>query len=261
VTGFEAISLEGADNLFIPLAVTVILGKITTKPLSEVVYQNLSLFFICLGVGLAVWRFRSLNVGGAISFILFAYGTWSLGSWVWALPVLVGFAGYLAAWLRFAPPGHASGVKVRTVARALLPPFTMLLLANMLQRYEMFFAPFLAASAAVLAFSLDTGVFRLEVRRSRSLGALGLALLGSLLAVAGPWIVAWRVVPFASLLAILSVAGVVALVNTAIELRDPALPRSREWTAWRFLLTFVAAGAMLGLQALGMVPAWDPGWR
>jgi hypothetical protein len=54
---------------------------------------------------------------------------------------------------------------------------------------------------------------------------------------------------------------IVTLVNTAIELRDPALPRSREWTAWRFLLSFVAAGAVLGVQALGMAALWNPEWR
>lgn len=260
VTGFEAISLEGADNLFVPFAVVVILGKITTKPLSEVIFQNLSLLAICLGVGLAVWRFRSFNVGGAITFILFAYGTWSLGSWVWTLPVLVGFAGYLVAWKRFAPPGHASGIKVRTIARALLPPFSMLVLANSLGRYEMFFGPYLGASAAVLAFSLDTGAFRLERRRSGTVAALGIALVATFLAVVGPAI-ATRRLPIESVLAILAATVLVTMVNAAIELRDPSLPRSREWTAWRFLLSFVAAGAVLGLQVLGMVPLWDPGWR
>jgi dolichol kinase len=260
VTGFEAISLKGADNLFVPLAVVVILGKITTKPLSEVVFQNLSLLAFCLGVGLAVWRFRSFNVGGAITFILFAYGTWSLGSWIWSLPVVLGFAGYLATWKRFAPPGHATGIKVRIVARALLPPFSMLLLGNMLQRYEVFFAPYLAASAAVLAFSLDTGVFRVESRRSWTVATLGLALLGTGLAVLGPW-TATRHVPAESLLAILATTAVVALTNTAIELRDPELPRSREWTAWRFLLSYVAAGAVMGLQTLGVVALWDPRWK
>jgi phytol kinase len=258
VTGFEAISLEGADNLLVPFAVVVILGKITTKPLSEVIFQNLSLLAFCLAVGLAVWRFHNFNVGGAITFILFAYGTWSLGSWVWTLPVVVGFVGYLAAWLRFAPPGHAAGIKVRILARALLPPFTMLVLANSLRRGETFFAPYLAASAAVLAFSLDTGVFRLERRRSGPLGATGLALLGTALAVLGPWI-ARQNAPLETLLAILATTIVVTLANAAIELRDPELPRSREWTAWRFLLSFVAAGTVLGLQALGMVPPWDPG--
>jgi dolichol kinase len=260
VTGFEAISLEGADNLFVPLAVVVILGKITTKPLSEVIFQNLSLLAICVGVGLAVWRSRSLNVGGAITFILFAYGTWSLGSWIWALPVFVGFAGYLLAWKRWAPPGHASGIKVRTLARALLPPFVMLILANSLGDYPTWFAPYLAAIAAVLAFSLDTGVFRLERRRSWALGALGLAFLGTVLVVVGPWI-ALRRAPLETVLAILAATAVVCLVNSLLELRDPELPRSREWTAWRFLLSFVAAGVVWGLQMLGMISAWDPGWR
>ncbi|HTG36462.1 MAG TPA: hypothetical protein VLB76_26390 [Thermoanaerobaculia bacterium] len=258
VTGFEAISLEGADNLFIPLAVVVILGKITTKPLSEVIFQNLSLLAICLGVGLAAWRFRSFNVGGAITFILFAYGTWSLGSWMWSLPVFLGFAGYLAAWLRFAPPGHGSGLKVRTVVRALLPPFSMLVLSNSLARNEFFFAPYLAASAAVLAFSLDTGVFRLERRRSGPLAALGVALFGTTLAVVGPCIGHWQA-PWKPLLAILATTAVATLANATIELRDPAASRSRDWTAWRFLLSFAAAGAILGLQALGMIPLWDPG--
>lgn len=260
VTGFEAISLEGADNVFVPFAVVVILGKITTKPLSEVVYQNLSLLAICLVIGFAAWRFRSFNVGGAITFILFAYGTWSLGSWVWTLPVLVGFVGYLAAWKRFAPPGHGSGLKVRTVARALLPPFAMLVLANSLARDATFFGPYLAASAAVLAFSLDTGVFRLEHRRSGVLAALGVAVLGTFLATVGP-VLATRRFPHDSILAILAATAVVTLANAAIELRDPSLPRSRDWTAWRFLLSLVAAGAVLGLQYWGMVGEWDPGWR
>jgi phytol kinase len=258
VTGFEAISLEGADNLIVPLAVVVILGKITTKPLSEVVFQNLSLLVFCLAVGLVAWRFRSFNVGGAITFVLFAYGTWSLGSWIWTLPVIVGFVGYLACWLRFAPPHHAAGIKVRTLARALLPPFTMLILANSLRRGETFFAPYLAASAAVLAFSLDTGVFRLERRRGGPLAAIGIALLGTALVVLGPWI-ARRNAPVESLLAILATTIVVTLANAALELRHPDLPRSREWTAWRFLLSFLAAGAVLGLQAMGAAPPWNPG--
>jgi phytol kinase len=260
VTGFEAISLEGADNLFVPLAVVVILGKITTKPLSEVIFQNLSLLAICLAVGLVVWRSRSFNVGGAITFILFAYGTWSLGSWYWALPVFLSFAGYVAAWGRYAPRGHASGIKVRTIARALLPPFTMLILANSLRDYPTFYGPYLAASAAVLAFSLDTGVFRLERRRSWALGAVGLGLLATAFTSLLPWLLR-KDVSWISLLAVAGATVAAALLNTAIELRDPSLPRSREWTAWRFLLSFVAAGAILGLQALGIVPAWDPAWR
>lgn len=260
VTGFEAISLEGADNLFVPLAVVVILGKITTKPLAEVVFQNLSLLAICLGVGYVAWRSRSLNVGGTIAFILFAYGAWSLGSWQWALPAFAGFLFYVLAWAAFAPPRHVSGVKVRTVARALLPPFAMLALANGLQRPADFFGPYLAASAAVLAFALDTGVLRLDRYRARGWvpAALWLGVLAVAVLALPPWLIQ-KGVPFGALLAVLAVAAAASLANAAAEIRG-RVSRTREWTVWRFALSLAAAGALLGLQALGAAPRWDPSW-
>jgi dolichol kinase len=261
VTGFEAISLQGADNLFVPLAVVVILGKITGKPLSEVVFQNLSLLAICLAIGIAAWRSRSFNVGGAITFILFAYGTWSLGNWLWALPVFLGFGGYLLLWKRFAPPGHMSGVKVRTLTRALLPPFAMLVLANGLQADATFYGPFVAASSAVIAFSLDTGAFRLERFGTsvRALGAVGIGALAWAIVVVIPWLIQAGA-PLGQLAATLGAVILVSLLNVGVELRGSLPERPREWTALRFLLSFAAAGAVLGLQALGIVAAWAPGW-
>jgi phytol kinase len=261
VTGFEAISLEGADNLFVPMAVVVILGKITTKPLSEVVFQNLSLLAICCAVALLVWRVRTLNVGGAIAFILFAYGTWSLGNWLWAIPAFLGFLGYLAAWSRFAPPGHAAGVRVRTVSRALLPPFAMMALANGLKDSNLFYGPYLAASAAVFAFALDTGVFRLEKVKGlpRVVAAFGVGLLATAFTALVPWLLL-REHPLA-LLALALVVMVLSMLNAAIELRGPVDDRPREWTASRFALSFAAAGAVLLLQRAGWAPLWEPSWR
>lgn len=259
VTGFEAISLRGADNLFVPLAVVVIVGKITTKPLAEVIFQNLSLLAICLAVAAVVWRARSLNVGGAIAFVLFAYGTWSLGSWKWALPAFLGFAGYVAAWSAFAPPRHALGVRVRPVVRALLPPFTFLLLANSLRLGGAPFGPYLAAVGTVLAVSLDTGVFRLERLRGGSwaAGAVGLAVLACALTALPSW---WlQGLGPAPLLAVLGTVCAASLANAAYELRDPEARRSRAWTAMRFALSFLAGGAVWLLQALGWVEPWSPG--
>jgi uncharacterized membrane protein len=257
VTGFEAISLQGADNLFVPLAVVVILGKITTKPLSEIAFQNVSLLVMCLVVGIAVWKLKSFNVGGAITFLLFAYGTWSLGNWTWALPVFVGFAGYLLLRRSFTPPQHLQGIKVRTMVRALLPPFTMLVLANALHRAEPFFAPYLAALAAVVAFSLDEGVFRLERYGAalRALAALVLGIVAWAFVAVVPWIVK-RDVGLGSLLAILGVTMAVSCLNVTLELRGEVPVRPREWSALRFVLTFAAAGALLGLQSAGVIPSW-----
>jgi hypothetical protein len=260
VTGFEAISLQGADNLFIPVAVVVILSKITSKPLSEVAFQNVSLLVMCLVVGLAVWRMHSFNVGGAITFLLFAYGTWSLGNWTWALPVFAGYAGYLLLRQRFTPPEHLIGVRVRTMTRALLPPFVMLVLANGLRDAETWFAPYLAALAAVVAISLDEGVFRLERFGAavRALAALGLGALAWALAVLIPWLVKGE--DALSPLALLGVTMAVSLLNVTLELKGEVPVRPREWTAQRFVLTFAAAVAVLALQAAGVIPPWDPSW-
>ena len=249
VTGFEAISLRGADNLFVPLAVVVILGKITTKPLSEIVFQNVSLLVMCLAVGIAVWKLKSFNVGGAITFLLFAYGTWSLGNWVWALPVFVGFAGYLLLRRSLAPPGHLQGIKVRTMTRALLPPFTALVLANSLRNGEPFFPAYLAALAAVLAFSLDEGVFRLERYGAffRALAALALGIVAWAL-IAGPLWIVRKNLPPSSFLAILAVTMAVSCLNVILELRGEVPVRPREWSPLRFVLTYAAAGALLLLN-------------
>lgn len=290
VTGFEAISLHGSDNLFVPLAVVVILGKITRKPLDEVVFQNLSLLAICLGVGILVWRSRPLNVGGAIAFVLFAYGAWSLGNWQWALPAFLGFAAYVAGWYFLAPPRHESGVKVRTVSRALLAPFLVLIVANSSDTFAPAFGPYLAACGAVLAFSLGSGVFPLE-RPGGLRGLLAAAGWGAL-ACALTALPLWLVegLPARSLLLVATVVIAASLANTAVERRRPpaaaaeamaaapattttaagrvrhtapaedapVAPRRREWTASRFLLTLLAAGAILGLQALGVTAEWKP---
>jgi dolichol kinase len=167
VTGFEAISLEGADNLFVPLAVAVVLGKITAQPLAEVIFQNLSLLVICLVVAAFVWRTRALNAGGTLAFILYAYGAWSLGSWQWALPAFVGFAAYLAVWVYRGRHGRPAGARVRTLARAVLPPFCILIVANsMRQAFAPAYGPYVAASGAVLAFCLRPGLLGLLRRRA-----------------------------------------------------------------------------------------------
>ena len=255
VTGFEAISLEGADNLFVPLAVVVILGKITTKPLSEVVFQNLSLLAICLAVGLVVWRFRSFNVGGAITFILFAYGTWSLGSWVWALPVFVGFAGLSrrpgSASPRRATPrasrcGRWRGPCCRRSPCSCWPTAWTATRPSSLPTSPP--APPSSPSAWTPASSAWS---RRSGPHAAIVGALGLGIL------------AWAVDRGPALARSSGTRPGSAAGDPGARPASPLSPtppsscgipaarRSRDWTAWRFLLSLAAAGIVLGLQALG----------
>lgn len=284
VTGFEAISLDGADNLFVPLAVVVILAKITTKSLEEVAFQNLSLLAICLLTALVVWRFRTFNVGATITFILFAYGTWSLGNWQWAVPVFAGFAAYTAAWLH-AVRGRGGrdgdrdrgerddrredreergdrrerGLRVRVVATALLVPFLVLALANGLGQGPRFFGPYLAACGAVLALALPTGAWRLHrlagVRWLAAVVAVG--AIGWAATALAPWLVQ-RGVPAGSLLAVGAAVVAAALLNAAIDRRSPAAVARSEWTVPRFLLSAAAAGAVFAAQEAGWIAGWAP---
>jgi len=261
VTGFEAISLRGADNLFVPLAVVVILAKITSKPFSEVVFQNLSLAAICLALGLAVRRSRSFNAGGAIAFILFAYGAWSLGSWHWALPVFAGFVAFALAWMRQSPERRLVGVRTRTVARALLVPFSVLALANGLGRGAELFGPYLAACGAVLAQAAPAPEVVQGLRGPVRSAARGMG--AGLLAWAVTALPAWVVQPgvaWAAPAAVGAVVAVAAVVGCLLDRRDREGARDRGWTARRFLLAAAAAAALWAVQAAGVTPPWDPSW-
>lgn len=266
VTGFEAISLQGADNLFVPLAVTVILIKITGKPLSEVVFQCVSLLAICLLVALVVWRFRSFNVGGTIAFTLFAYGAWSLGNWQWALPVLVGFGAFALAWFRFLDGDDGSRgeeaaprFKVRTAARALLVPFLLLMAANGSRAFALLYGPYLVACGAVLALALPRSL-RAGDRDRRWLLPATLGGLAAWAVVATPpWMVQRPLAATTVVASLVAVLGA-ALLGTAVDRWRPAEPRSRQWTSRRFLLPLAAAAVLLALQLAGVVPAWDPAW-
>lgn len=259
VTGFEAISLRGADNLFVPLAVVVILAKITGKPLAEIVFQNLSLLALCVAVGVTVWRFRSLNVGGAIAYVLFAYGAWSLGNWQWALPPLAGLAAYVAVWFPRARRLHAPGVRVRTVARAVLVPFAVLALANGLRRPDVLYGPYLAACATVLALSLGatTRATRLRPARRLLVAAIGAAAATAVVAVA-PWLV--QRPPVEALAVVAAAVAAAAVAEALVELRRPAERARRTWTAARFLAAAGAALLVLAAQHAGLASRWDPSW-
>jgi len=92
---------------------------------------------------------------------------------------------------------------------------------------------------------------------ARSLGAAALGALGSIAVALVPWLVLRP--SLTGLLALTGVVMLISLLNAAVEVRHLE-ERSRDWTGWRFLLSLAAGGAVLGLQALGWLPLWDPTW-
>jgi dolichol kinase len=223
VTIFEAISLRGTDNLFVPIAVVFVLQKITTKPLESIVLQNIVLVAIVTLVMLLAWRIDWFSAGGALAVTLFLFAAFSLSPpLTYVVPAFAGLAAMAIARVILNARGERRRFKVRAVTRTLIVPFIFLLAANSTGRFDFYFAPFVAACASVLAFNLA------DQRPIRALlvGALSAALLA---------------LPVLPLTRALSVMIVVALV-TGLHAR---FGDQREWTAPSFLFALMAGALLL----------------
>jgi phytol kinase len=250
VTGLEAISSKGTDNLFVPVAVAFVLKKITAQPLSEVIYQNASLAAIAVLIGLAVWRIPSLNVGTSIAVILFIYATWSLGSETWALPIIIGFVAYLVLVIsKGQRDDSGSEVRVRTVFRALLPLFLVLMLANTFLRYGFFFGPYATMAACTLGLILHRRLLSNGHHPHLIPAAAGLA--GAVLAVFPAW---WMQPDPAPLTLLTPAAVAIAAVWSYSRLSGTAMAHT--WDAGRFS-TVVGAGLTVALLQLAGLPQWS----
>jgi len=260
VTGFEIISLGGTDNLFVPVAVCEILARITTKPLGEIAFRNVSLLGVCGAVALVAWQTQSFNVGAAIVVILFAFAGWSLGSLSWALPVGFGFVLYVASRLWAARRGGQPGInRVRTTARALLVPLGILIVANVANAHAICYGPFIAAGAALLTFIVWHSVVRVlqvsDWRRYAAAALTGLAAWG--VAVVPVWFLQGGV----SQSALIAVAVTTALAGIANDLlmdRQDDAVSDHPWTAEKFLLVCAAAALIAMLQYTDVVELWNP---
>ena len=243
VTGFEAVSLRGADNLFVPIATCVILAKITTKPLPEIAFQNASLVGLGVLIGIGARRFPGLNVGATIAVLLFTYGLWSLGSPLWALPVLIALVA-----LVIARSGRFSGkyIGVRPVSRAALPLVAILVVSNMNAAHNFWFAPFLGATAAMTAI----GVVQAVGHRPRAV-ALALGSCAAIVGIPGAIAITAPMISVAALLIVALVFGALAL---ALRKAYPA--ESRLGGAIPALAAIAAAALLAGAQATRLIPNW-----
>ncbi len=236
VTGFEAVSLRGSDNLFVPIGVCVILAKITAQPTAEIAYQLASFALILLLGGGIAWRTRSFNVGGALTVLLFCYGVWSLADERWAAAALAGFVAYaLARRLVPARVEWERPVRVRIVFRTVSVPFLIVVLANTYRMTPRLGGVFGATIAAALAQSLWNHAVQAApaaARRRALFAVLSLAALAAPLALLEePKNIAWGALG----------AALAVQVNAAVRRRRGAAPEV--WGALQMALTLLAATA------------------
>jgi phytol kinase len=89
VTIFEAISLGGADNFFIPFGTLFILMKLANEPASMLAFR-VGLILYMLGSTYVIARLSGkFGTSGIIGIGLVGYGVWILVRWDWYIPVLI----------------------------------------------------------------------------------------------------------------------------------------------------------------------------
>jgi len=155
VTAFEAISLGGTDNLFIPFGTFFILVKITDKPLTEIAFQLFLLAAVFFIIHLVAGRCKSLGASAVIGISLLGYGSWSLVEVSWFFPVLIS-TGLLTVndFFLSVPEKTAEPLKIRAIFYLFSSSFFWVIGANLIPNLKsVFFLPFILGMAAGLSIS------------------------------------------------------------------------------------------------------------
>jgi phytol kinase len=177
-TCVELLSLSGADNLFIPLAVIAILLKITTKEADEIVWQ-LGLLVLDFGIIAALLsQQRVLKASGVIGLGLLTYGAHSLVDLSWAYVVVLSVACWsVACRLGF---GFSGTYRIRFIFLATFNLSVWILITNYLDLPPHVTFPAFAACA--------TGTLQLILKETRSGSRINSPSMALVLAIGiGSW--------------------------------------------------------------------------
>ena len=101
VTGFEAITGRGDDNLVVPLASFYLLVKMTPTTAASIGVQLLAQLGVLAFVLVLAWRTQFLTLSGAIAAHLVLYAAFSLGGPYWIAAPIGALAGFLALDARY----------------------------------------------------------------------------------------------------------------------------------------------------------------
>lgn len=131
-TASEAVALDGADNLVVPVGTLFVLMKITRQSIPEMAFQNCLMGIIYFTTYLIARPSGKLGSSGIIGIALVGYAAWSLVTWDWYIPILI--ATILLAWVEVfleRPGEHTELHRIRPVFYSFITSFLWVLGANM----------------------------------------------------------------------------------------------------------------------------------
>ncbi|CAN5700391.1 hypothetical protein BH23GEM6_BH23GEM6_18720 [soil metagenome] len=263
VTFLEMISLQGNDNLIVPIGTYLLLLKMTPQAPETILWQLVAQLVIIACLFAVVWRSRLLTASGTIAASLFFYGAWSLGGPAWVLAPATGLLAF-GVVLRFARAiDHrpSSRYQVLAVFYTGIVAATIFIASNVFTTVirhpvwgfgDALYPLYLGVLAAHL--TLLTLIFWKGtpwVRRASPGQIVGSISLGTILMIPfGAWVHPTMTLPQMILAAAIPIlaAGLYLAANWL-----PSVPRQRPWD-WRLQSLAVAASVLLLLPIFIMLP-------
>jgi len=154
VTGFEAISVTGSDNIFVPLGTYYILAKMTGNTRADTAGQ-IGILLIMIAVTVVIsMKSRIFKTSGLIGMILVNYAAWSLCGALWVLPLLLAQI-MLYLLVRFfagrVPADIITGHQIRMILYTASLPVALIFIAITMQNQDAVYLPYITSIAGQIS--------------------------------------------------------------------------------------------------------------
>ncbi len=154
VTGFEAISLSGSDNIIVPFGTYFILAKFIKQPLNVVVWQAEILLMLIVAGLIMYIRPRLLKTSGLIAIIMLNYAALSLCNYYWFLPLFLAQILYyllILSFVHYEGQDKVASFQVKVLLYIGIIPTFFLFVANTQKDHMSVYLPYLTSITAQLA--------------------------------------------------------------------------------------------------------------
>jgi len=154
VTGFEAISLSGSDNIIVPFGTYFLLAKLIGRPLNVVIWQLEILLMLIAAGSIMFIRPRLFKTSGLIAIIMLNYAALSLCNYYWFLPLFLAQIMYyllILSFVRYEGKEKIASFQVKVLLYIGIIPTLFLFLANTHKDHMYYYLPYLVSITAQLA--------------------------------------------------------------------------------------------------------------
>ena len=145
VTALESISLEGMDNIFIPLGTFLILFKLSTKSFDTVLLNVMAVSMVILISFILSVKIKKISFSGLVTIVLFGYASWMLANVMYYVAIVSFLIGFLFMNIVFniKPDDKTNMFRVKPILYIVMIPFVIVFIANILSLEKFFFISFI----------------------------------------------------------------------------------------------------------------------